>query len=47
MISPNEEALPIRVDQGSPSFLEKLGAGTDALLRDFFQWWGTGELEAL
>lgn len=47
MISPNEEALPKRVDQGSPSLLEKLGAGTDALLGDFFQWWGTGELEAL
>lgn len=43
MISPNEEGLPKRVDQDSPSFLEKLGAGTDALLGDFFQWWGTGE----
>ncbi|PNF25098.1 hypothetical protein B7P43_G01990, partial [Cryptotermes secundus] len=42
VISPNEEALPKHVDQGSPSFLEKLGAGTDALLGDFFWWCGTG-----
>jgi hypothetical protein len=47
VISPNEEALQKCVDRGSPSFLEKLGAGTDALLGDFFQWWGTGELEAV
>lgn len=44
-MSAEEEESTKRVDHGSPSFLEKLGAGTDALLEEFFQWWGTGELE--
>jgi Niemann-Pick C1 protein len=41
-MSADEDALQKRVHQGSPSFLEKLGAGTDALLEKFFYWWGTG-----
>jgi hypothetical protein len=46
-MSADEEPSPKHVDHGSPSFLEKLGAGTDALLEDFFRWWGTGELEGI
>lgn len=42
VMSADEDALQKRVHQGSPSFLEKLGAGTDALLEKFFYWWGTG-----
>jgi hypothetical protein len=47
VMSAEEEASPKPVDHGSPSFLEKLGAGTDALLENFFEWWGTGELEGI
>jgi hypothetical protein len=46
-MSADEGALQNRVHLGSPSLLEKLGAGTDALLKDFFYWWGTGELKGV
>ncbi|XP_069696663.1 NPC intracellular cholesterol transporter 1 isoform X2 [Periplaneta americana] len=42
VMSADEGTLPKRVDRGSPSFLEKLGAGMDTLLENCFQWWGTG-----
>jgi len=46
-MSADEDALQNRVRQSSPSLLEKLGAGTDALLEKFFYWWGTGELQGV
>jgi hypothetical protein len=46
-MSDDEGALQKPVHQSSPSLLEKLGAGTDALLEDFFYWWGTGELQGV
>lgn len=29
-------------DEEQSTFIEKLGAGTDKLLAEFFCWWGTG-----
>lgn len=46
-MSADEDGLQKRVHRGSPTLLEKLGAGTDALLEDFFCWWGTGELKGV
>jgi len=46
-MSADEDALEKRVHRSSPSLLEKLGAGTDALLEKFFYWWGTGELQGV
>jgi hypothetical protein len=46
-MSADEDALQKRIHLGSPSLLEKLGAGTDALLENFFYWWGTGELKGV
>jgi hypothetical protein len=46
-MSADEDALQKHVYRGSPSLLEKLGAGIDALLRDFFYWWGTGECQGI
>jgi hypothetical protein len=47
VMSADEDAPAKHVDRGSPSFLEKLGAGTDDMLEDFFHWWGTGEFRGL
>jgi hypothetical protein len=46
-MSTDEDALQKRVHRSSPSLLEKLGAGTDALLENFFYWWGRGELQGV
>jgi hypothetical protein len=46
-MSADEDALQKHVHQGSPSLLEKLGAGIDASLEDFFYWWGTGEWQGV
>ncbi|PSN54935.1 Niemann-Pick C1 protein [Blattella germanica] len=41
VMSADDPTLGKRIAQGDPSFLERLGAGTDLLLERFFQWWGT------
>jgi len=46
-MSADEDALQKRAHHSSPSLLEKLGAGTDALLEKFFYWWGAGELQGV
>jgi len=46
-MSADEDALQKRAHHSSPSLLEKLGAGTDALLEKFFHWWGAGELQGV
>ncbi|XP_066999010.2 NPC intracellular cholesterol transporter 1 [Anabrus simplex] len=40
VVSADGANIPRQIDQ-SASVLEKLGAETDRVLEDFFQWWGT------
>lgn len=37
------DELPTGFEDIQSTFIERLGAGTDKLLQEFFCWWGTGK----
>lgn len=37
------DELPTGFEDTQSTFIERLGAGTDKLLQEFFCWWGTGK----
>ena len=40
----SSDELPAGFDQEQSTFIEKLGAGTDKFLQEFFCKWGTGNI---